>query len=135
LTFTQADLVHSIGHDVVVSSRSDQPKKRRFSEKRKSQILAEYEAATAPGEKGMIVRREGIYHSTVSTWRRAAAANAIAGTRPPKLVPTAREFAAMQARAEKAEAELAKTKAALDIVGKAHALLEALSESAGVPKQ
>lgn len=36
----------------------------------------------------------------------------------------------MRARAEKAEAELAKTRAALDLVGEAHALLETLSESA-----
>ena len=36
----------------------------------------------------------------------------------------------MRARAEKAEKELARTKAALEIVGKAHALLEMLSESA-----
>ena len=37
-------------------------------------------------------------------------------------------------RLEKAEAELARTRAALDIVGKAHALLETLSESTGTPK-
>ncbi|MEV7965842.1 hypothetical protein AB0O34_07645 [Sphaerisporangium sp. NPDC088356] len=36
----------------------------------------------------------------------------------------------LRARAEKAEWELAKTKAALEIMGKAHALLELLSESA-----
>jgi len=36
----------------------------------------------------------------------------------------------LRARAEKAEHELAKTKAALEIMGKAHALLELLSESA-----
>ena len=36
-------------------------------------------------------------------------------------------------KAEKAEAELAKTRAALDLMGKAHALLETLSESADKP--
>jgi transposase len=40
------------------------------------------------------------------------------------------EIAALTARAERAEAELARTRAALDLVGKAHALLETLSESA-----
>ncbi len=40
------------------------------------------------------------------------------------------ENAKLKARAERAERELAKTKAALEIVGKAHALLEMLSESA-----
>ena len=40
------------------------------------------------------------------------------------------ENAKLRARAERAERELAKTKVALEIVGKAHALLEMLSESA-----
>ena len=40
----------------------------------------------------------------------------------------------MRIRAEKAETELAQTRAALDLVGKAHALLETLSESTGTPK-
>jgi transposase len=42
----------------------------------------------------------------------------------------AKENAKLKARAERAERELAKTKAALEIGGKAHALLEMLSESA-----
>ena len=41
----------------------------------------------------------------------------------------------MKARAERAEAELARTKAALDLVGKAHALLETLSESADIERR
>ena len=45
-----------------------------------------------------------------------------------------REVEQLRARAERAEAELVRTKAALEIVGKAHALLEMLSESTGTPK-
>ena len=41
----------------------------------------------------------------------------------------------MRARVERAESELAKTRAALDLVGKAHALLEMLSESTNLPKR
>ena len=40
------------------------------------------------------------------------------------------ENARLKARAERAERELAKTRTALEIMGKAHALLELLSESA-----
>ena len=67
------------------------------------------------------------------------------GARPPTrarsgLAPAARdrrdrEIEQLRARAEKAEAELAKTRAALDLVGKAHALLETLSESADTQKR
>ena len=44
-----------------------------------------------------------------------------------------RQIEQLRARAEKAEAELARTRAALDLMGKAHALLETLSESAEPP--
>ena len=46
-----------------------------------------------------------------------------------------REVEQLRARAERAEAELVRTKAALEIVGKAHALLEMLSESTNLPKR
>ena len=41
------------------------------------------------------------------------------------------EIERLRKRAERAEAELERTKAALDLVGKAHVLLEMLSESTG----
>jgi transposase len=67
-------------------------------------------------------------------WRRARDAGALAGLqpapRPARRTPEQIEIERLRARAEKAEAELARTKAALDVVGKAHALLELLSESA-----
>ena len=44
---------------------------RRFSAKEKLRILEEAEACTEPGEIGALVRREGIYSSYLSRWRRA----------------------------------------------------------------
>ena len=96
-------------------------------------IVAEYDAAE-PGAKGAILRREGLYSSHVVLWRRARDAGALAGLseRPhtPKRSPEQAELDRLRARAERAEAELAKTGAALDVVGKANALLEMLFESA-----
>ena len=66
-------------------------------------------------------------------WRRAAQAGARAGLGPVGRDRRDAEIAALTARAERAEAELARTRAALDLVGKAHALLETLSESADTP--
>ena len=68
-------------------------------------------------------------------WRRAADAGALTGLAPRARDRRDREIEALRARAEKAEAELARTRAALDLVGKAHALLETLSESADTPKR
>jgi transposase-like protein len=47
------------------------PGRRRFSAKEKLRILEEADACTEPGEIGALVRREGIYSSYLSRWRRA----------------------------------------------------------------
>jgi len=44
---------------------------RRFSAKEKLRILEEAEACTEPGGIGALIRREGIYSSYLSRWRRA----------------------------------------------------------------
>jgi transposase-like protein len=45
--------------------------RRRFSAKEKLRILEEADACTEPGEIGALIRREGIYSSYLSRWRRA----------------------------------------------------------------
>ncbi|HUG89254.1 MAG TPA: hypothetical protein VML55_00365 [Planctomycetaceae bacterium] len=116
-----------------MSPRSDQPRRRSFTAKYKLDILAEYDAADAAA-RGVLLRREGLYSSHLSEWRKARDSGALAGlspaSRPGKKSVEQVENAKLRARAERAERELAKTKAALEIVGKAHALLEMLSESA-----
>jgi transposase-like protein len=44
---------------------------RRFSAKEKLRILEEADMCTEPGEIGALLRREGIYSSYLSRWRRA----------------------------------------------------------------
>ncbi|ANS79002.1 Mobile element protein [Serinicoccus hydrothermalis] len=129
MTMTTADVGTDDG---VMSPRADQPKRRKFTAEFKAAILAEYDAADR-GERGAILRREGLYSSHIIEWRKAAAAGAQAGLAGPPRDRRDKEMQALRARAEKAEAELARTKAALDLVGKAHALLETLSESAEQP--
>jgi transposase-like protein len=45
-------------------------KRRRFSADEKRRILAEADACTKSGELGALLRREGIYSSMLSTWRK-----------------------------------------------------------------
>ena len=131
MTMTLADTAKfDVG---VVTPRADRPKRRTFTAEYKAQIVAEYDAADH-GERGAILRREGLYSSHITEWRKAAEAGAAAALSPKTKDRRDREIEALRTRAEKAEAELAKTKAALDLVGKAHALLETLSESTGTPK-
>ena len=46
------------------------PKRRRFSDAYKLRILDEADRCTKPGQLGLILRREGLYSSHISVWRR-----------------------------------------------------------------
>lgn len=135
MTMTLADTTRT--DDGMVSPRADRPKRRTFTAEYKAQILAEYETADH-GERGAILRREGLYSSHITEWRKVAEAGAASALGPKGRAKSRdrrdREIEQLRTRAEKAETELARTRAALDIVGKAHALLETLSESTGTPK-
>ncbi len=131
MTMTLAD---TPADDGGMGPRADRPKRRTFTAEYKAQVLAEYAAADR-GERGAILRREGLYSSHIIEWRKAAEAGARSGLGPAVRDRRDREIEELRARAEKAETELAQTKAALDLVGKAHALLETLSESAEPPKR
>jgi len=131
MTMTLADT--TAFDDGVVTPRADRPKRRTFTAEYKARILAEYDAADH-GERGAILRREGLYSSHMVDWRKAAEAGATRALGPKSRDRRDREIEQLRVRAERAEVELARTRAALDIVGKAHALLETLSESTGTPK-
>jgi transposase len=124
--------------DGAVSPRADRPKRRTFPAEYKLKMLAEYDAAE-PGEKGALLRREGLYSSHLVEWRRARDAGGLDGlTAQPRTVgrsPEQAENDRLRGENERLQRELAKTQAALEVVGKAHALLELLSESADTEKR
>jgi transposase len=142
---TIADVIAArAGHDGAVASsdgpRAGRPKRRTFTAEYKLRVLDEYENAESPRDRAALLRREGIYTSTISEWRRArdaASPAAILETRPGRPARDAAEAENERLRREneKLAAELARTKAALEVVGKAHALLELLSESADSEKK
>lgn len=106
------------------------PTRRTFSTEEKLALLSAYEACD-PGTKGEFARREGIYSSQLTEWRRARDAGTLVARESSALRRERRELDKLEQRNKKLEAELERTRLALDIVGKAHALLEKLSESAG----
>ena len=113
------------------------PLRRTFTAEFKARILAEYDAAPDSAVRGAILRRERLYGSHIVDWRKARDAGAAAGltdrrqaaARAAKKAENA-ELARLQRENARLQAKLAKTEAALSIMGKAHALLELLSESA-----
>jgi transposase-like protein len=108
-----------------------------FTPAYKLAMVAEYENAPN-GEKGAILRREGLYSSHIVEWTRARDAGVLSGDPAASAAPATRakksaeliELEKLRRRNEKLESDLAKTRLALGIMGKAHALLEQLSESA-----
>jgi transposase len=117
------------------SPRAGGPSRRRsFTPAQKLAHLAEYEAACANGEGGAYLRREGLYSSLISEWRRLRDAGLLEGKPPGAKVgrPSTEqaELARLRRRLAEAERRLSTTETALEIMGKAHALLEQISESA-----
>ncbi len=86
------------------------------------------------GQGGAYLRREGLYSSLISEWRRLRDAGVLEGKDPGAKVgrPSAEQAEIGRLRGELADRErrLATTETALEIMGKAHALLEQISESA-----
>ncbi|MGI5200146.1 transposase [Spirillospora sp. CA-108201] len=122
--------------------RAGRPKRRTFSAAYKLRMVEEYDNAPT-GEKGALLRREGLYESSISSWRRQRDAGQLTSSgsaRPtPKKEKSPEQVELDQLRKEKARLErqnsamakkLKQTEAALDIMGKGIALLETMSESA-----
>ena len=66
----------------------DRPRRRTFTAQDKLRILGEVDrAAGVPGAVGAIVRREGLYLSALSDWRRQRAAGAFQALSPAKRGP------------------------------------------------
>jgi hypothetical protein len=113
------------------------PERRKFSAAYKLAILDKYEACTGDGDKGALLRREGLYSSQVTEWRRWREIGALgAQPRRDQARPLSAELARATRRAERAEAKLAKAQKVIEIQGKVSELLEQLlAESTSEDKQ
>lgn len=114
--------------------RSDGPRARRsFTPARKLELLTRYEQALGQGEGGAFLRREGLYSSLMSEWRRARDAGLLQGKSAGESVgrPSADqgEIARLTRELEVTRAKLSRTQTALEIMGKARELLEEISRS------
>jgi transposase len=58
--------------------------RRQYSAEYKQRILQEHEACTEPREKGALLRREGLYSSHITKWRRQRERGELAGLTPKK---------------------------------------------------
>ena len=103
-------------------------KRRTFTAKYKARILAEADACARPGEVGELLRREGLYTSHLTYWRKQRNDGALQALGQPRGRKPAdkrdAEIVGLTRRAERAEAELVKATKVIEIQGKLSALLE-----------
>jgi len=97
-------------------------KRRRFTAREKMRILGEADACTEPGELGALLRREGIYSSYMSRWRRARGRGELTGLRPKKRGPKppadkglVEEVAKLRRENERLQARLAQAEAIIEV--------------------
>jgi len=92
----------------------EKPKRRRFSAEYRLRIVREADACKAPGEVGALLRREGLYSSLLSAWRRQRDAGALASLRLKKRGPKAK---AVDPRMKRLEREVGQLRRQLEHSG------------------
>jgi transposase len=110
---------------------AERPRRRRFTAEYKLRVLREAEACTRKGEIGVMLRREGLYTSHLTAWRKQRDAGALVGLAPRKRGPRGPspeqvENEQLRRRAERAEAELETARRVIEVQGNVSALLEDL---------
>ncbi|MFD0852772.1 hypothetical protein ACFQ07_11080, partial [Actinomadura adrarensis] len=138
------------GQRAGASGQPARPKRRTFTKDYKARILAAYDALPEGSpERGALLRTERLYHSHIEHWRkqRDKGTLTVPAAKPDRNTGAdvqdeelARlraenkklrdEAAKLEARNEKLSGDLDKTRTALDIAGKAFALLQDISSSA-----
>ena len=113
----------------------ERARRRRFPAEYKLRILREADACTRSGETGALLRREGLYSSHLSAWRKQRDQGALValGRRRgrPRPHPLEAENAKLRQRLERADAELAKARKVIEVQGNVSALLGELLEPRG----
>jgi transposase len=106
----------------------EQAKRRSFTAQYKARVLAEADACTRPGEVGELLRREGLYTSHLTYWRKQRKDGVLRELGKPRgRKPVDRrdeQIVKLERKLERSEAELVKMKRVVEIQGNVSALLE-----------
>ena len=103
------------------------PRRKQFSAAERLRILREVEACQGSGEIGALLRREGIYSSYLTTWRRQKERGELDGVSPqkrgPKTDPQAIELAKLRRENERLQKKLQQAELIIDIQKKVSQIL------------
>lgn len=108
----------------------ERPRRRKFPAKYKLQMVEEADACTRQGEIGALLRREGLYSSHLTTWRRLRDSGALAGLTPRKRGRKAnpakeetRRMEVLERENQRLRERLAKAEIIIDVQKKVSSLL------------
>ena len=104
------------------------PKRRKFTAQYRLRILEEAESCTQPGEVGRLLRREGLYSSHLTEWRRARREGSLQGLTPSKRGRKPAERNPLSAKVHELEAKVARLEKELHT---AHTILDVQGKVAG----
>ena len=109
-------------------------RRRTFTNADKRRILQAADLCTKPGEVGALMRREGVYSSSLSTWRRQREVADLAALAPQKRGPKseparvdALQIAQLTRERDKLRVELGKAQLVIEVQKKVTALLDLLA--------
>ncbi len=106
----------------------DKPTRRRFAPSYKQRIVEEADRCREPGEVGRLLRREGLYSSHLTTWRKAARHGSLMGLSK-KRGRKAIERNPLQGKVLKLERDVARLEKELH---KAHLIIDVQGKVAGL---
>jgi transposase len=109
----------------------ERPRRRRFSAEYKLRIVRAADGCTRPGEIGALLRREGLYSSLLTEWRRARDSGALGALAPKQRgrrgpSPAEVEVQALRRRLDRTQADLETARRVIEVQGNVSALLEEL---------
>ena len=105
--------------------------RRKFTAACKLRILKEAERCTKPGQVGALLRREGLYSSSLTSWRRQAARGLVPKKRGPvaqKADPHVRRITVLERENEKLVHKLKQAELIIDVQKKVAELLKGSEE-------
>jgi transposase-like protein len=105
------------------------PKRRQFTAEYRLRILEEADRCTEPGEVGQLLRREGLYSSHLTAWRKARRNGALRGLASKKRGAKPKARNPLEPKVRQLEAEVARLEGELH---KAHTILDVQEKVAGL---
>ena len=106
--------------------------RRRFTAEYKLKVLREADHCKQPGEMGALLRREGLYWSNLTTWRKQRQSGELAGLRGKGRGPKRREKNPLAERVRELERETLRLKRRAERAEKIVELQKKVSEILGI---